>query len=439
MMLPTRLKRLFTFHTLLPTIFSVVVSAQQCYYPNGDVSKTDAPCSSAEGAACCPLNWQCLDNGLCYLDSEKYFGRYTCTDKSWKSSACPGFCTNNNKDSGNQAVQQCSNHGGQYCCDQNRDASNVCCNRNDDTPFFVLPRGNPTATIASLGGPAKATTGSSNADSSDNDANNNNNNQNPATINPPTNPVLTSISIPTNPVLTSISIPPNPATTLRTPPPASSATVTRSSTASNPNGQTSIILITSIIPSTPSPSAPSTTGAAPAALPAPSSGSNNTTSAAAIGGGVGGGVAALLALALLAFYLRRRHQRRKASEISAATMPPPRTDAHEGGMEYMYKNQAAKDGTPYTGSTLQGEGASPEIDGVEVVGRKVGGFRPGEKTRVDVEGGKGLGLEREGVSELPGEDVPWSRGAPAPPPGQLDGEGVDKWRAYQIAAGRGRP
>lgn len=109
----------------------------------------------------------------------------------------------------------------------------------------------------------------------------------------------------------------------------------------------------------------------------------------------------------------------------------------------MYKNQGgAKDGTPYTGSTLQGEGGtSPEIDGVEVVGRKVGGLglRPGEKTRVDVEGGggKGLGLEREGVSELPGEDVPWSR---APQPlGQLDGEGVDKWRAYQIAAGRGRP
>ena len=94
MMLPTRLKRLFTVYPLLPIIFSsVVISAQQCYYPNGDVSKTDAPCSSAEGAACCPLNWQCLDNGLCYLDSEKYFGRYTCTDKSWKSSACPGFCT----------------------------------------------------------------------------------------------------------------------------------------------------------------------------------------------------------------------------------------------------------------------------------------------------------------------------------------------------------
>lgn len=71
-----------------------LVAAQDCYYPNGDLSTTDAPCSSAEGAACCPLNWQCLDNGLCYLDNQKYFGRYTCTDKSWQSSACPGYCTN---------------------------------------------------------------------------------------------------------------------------------------------------------------------------------------------------------------------------------------------------------------------------------------------------------------------------------------------------------
>ncbi|KAL8915840.1 MAG: hypothetical protein Q9172_006612, partial [Xanthocarpia lactea] len=61
------------------------------------------------------------------------------------------------QDSGNQAVQQCANHGGQYCCDKNRDPANYCCNQNDDSLFFVLPRGNPTATIASLGGPAQAT------------------------------------------------------------------------------------------------------------------------------------------------------------------------------------------------------------------------------------------------------------------------------------------
>lgn len=76
---------------------AVVANCQNqasCYYPNGDLSKeNDIPCSSAPGSACCPMNWQCLDNGLCYLDNAQYYGRYTCTDKSWKSSGCPQICT----------------------------------------------------------------------------------------------------------------------------------------------------------------------------------------------------------------------------------------------------------------------------------------------------------------------------------------------------------
>ena len=67
--------------------------AQSCYYPNGDLSTSDGPCSSEPGAACCPLNWQCLSNGLCYLEAQQYYGRYTCTDKSWSSEQCPSFCT----------------------------------------------------------------------------------------------------------------------------------------------------------------------------------------------------------------------------------------------------------------------------------------------------------------------------------------------------------
>lgn len=66
----------------------------QCYYPNGDPSKSDdQPCSSNGHSACCPLNWECLSNGLCYLENEGYFGRYTCTDQSWQSEGCPNICT----------------------------------------------------------------------------------------------------------------------------------------------------------------------------------------------------------------------------------------------------------------------------------------------------------------------------------------------------------
>lgn len=66
------------------------MSSAQCFYPNGDPSKEDdIPCGSKGAVACCPLNWSCQANGLCYLQNEHYYGRYTCTDKSWKSPGCP--------------------------------------------------------------------------------------------------------------------------------------------------------------------------------------------------------------------------------------------------------------------------------------------------------------------------------------------------------------
>ena len=69
------------------------VNAQTCYYPNGDVAKDSKPCSS--GVMCCPDTWDCLSNGLCQLRNAGYFGRYSCTDKSWsQDSGCPQFCTN---------------------------------------------------------------------------------------------------------------------------------------------------------------------------------------------------------------------------------------------------------------------------------------------------------------------------------------------------------
>lgn len=66
----------------------------KCYYPNGALAATDDhPCSSDGYSTCCPLNWQCLSNGLCYLENEGYLGRYTCTDSAWESDNCPNICT----------------------------------------------------------------------------------------------------------------------------------------------------------------------------------------------------------------------------------------------------------------------------------------------------------------------------------------------------------
>lgn len=76
---------------LLPPSF--LVHGQDCFYPNGALAATDDhPCSSDGHSTCCPLNWQCLSNGLCYLENEGYLGRYTCTDSSWESDNCPKIC-----------------------------------------------------------------------------------------------------------------------------------------------------------------------------------------------------------------------------------------------------------------------------------------------------------------------------------------------------------
>lgn len=88
--------------------------AQQCYYPNGDISTVDAPCPDSD--LCCPLNWECLSNKLCYDPTNDYYERRTCTDSTWNSDNCPSFCTYS--EAGNEAILMCEDAN--YCCDGNR-------------------------------------------------------------------------------------------------------------------------------------------------------------------------------------------------------------------------------------------------------------------------------------------------------------------------------
>lgn len=431
----------------------LLVAAQNCYYPNGDLSTTDAPCSSEEGAACCPLNWQCLDNGLCYLDNQKFFGRYTCTDQSWQSSKCPGYCTTNKTDFGAQAVLQCSNHGGQYCCDHNRDENNVCCDQNDDSLFFALPDGKPTASIATLGAPAAATGGSNNNNNFNNNGNNNNNNNNsPAqftsvadqptqiSTNPQPAPPSSTSSTPnfqppssttsadqvtTTPDTQNQNQVPNRPTTT-TAPTSRKTTIIRSSTAST-NGLTSVVLLTSIITTAPSPEITTPSNASSSSADNTSSKSNSTPSAAIIGGAVAGGVVALLALSIIIFLCVRRRKRRKQEEYKEATVMRSRSYLadQKRELEWMYKGQEGTD---------DGSGGSPEIDGREVgvagasgIGKEgAGGVeargfrgdsgrRPGEVTRVE----GGAATVRGGGTG--------GGGGNQPPP-------RNKWEAYELAA-----
>lgn len=92
---PYAMSLFFNFSTtLFLIIYANLALAQNCYYPNGDLATAgDAPCSSGSNSNCCPYQWECQSNGLCYLENADIYGRYTCTDESWQSGECTQLCT----------------------------------------------------------------------------------------------------------------------------------------------------------------------------------------------------------------------------------------------------------------------------------------------------------------------------------------------------------
>ncbi|KAH6838364.1 transcription initiation factor IID, 18kD subunit-domain-containing protein [Chaetomium sp. MPI-CAGE-AT-0009] len=73
-----------------------VCLGKKCYYPDGSEATGDYPCDAdAEHSACCAggtLGKACLANKLCW-SSVMTFARGSCTDPSFKSPACPDYCT----------------------------------------------------------------------------------------------------------------------------------------------------------------------------------------------------------------------------------------------------------------------------------------------------------------------------------------------------------
>lgn len=137
--------------TAAVAVLAQQVVSQTCYYPNGNTAPdTEKPCSSASGSACCPEDWQCLDNGLCYYPPTKLHGRYSCTDKDWNSSGCASnLCTYNMTVGGGESITQCSNHNNQWCCNADATSVNCCQEEPEPRPFFNLQDGVVYATIGS--------------------------------------------------------------------------------------------------------------------------------------------------------------------------------------------------------------------------------------------------------------------------------------------------
>ena len=75
-----------------------IASNTTCYFPGGLESK-GSPCNpTANVSTCCGPGFVCLGNRLCAPgpnNRKTYhykFYRSSCTDSTWKSSACPNFC-----------------------------------------------------------------------------------------------------------------------------------------------------------------------------------------------------------------------------------------------------------------------------------------------------------------------------------------------------------
>lgn len=126
-------------------------AAQDCFFPDGSVAPDSSSCSTTSTGQCCPLNWQCLSNGLCWLETESFFGRYSCTDQAWQSASCPQICTHNLTAGGNEAVRQCPD--GRYCCDGDR--SFDCCDT-ANANYFALPPGSAYASVTAVASPTTA-------------------------------------------------------------------------------------------------------------------------------------------------------------------------------------------------------------------------------------------------------------------------------------------
>lgn len=64
-----------------------------CYFPDRTRLLNDQPCivNGTEDSFCCGPQATCMSDKLCW-DGGTGYVRGSCTDVTWKSSACPQFC-----------------------------------------------------------------------------------------------------------------------------------------------------------------------------------------------------------------------------------------------------------------------------------------------------------------------------------------------------------
>ncbi|KAE8155136.1 hypothetical protein BDV25DRAFT_135181 [Aspergillus avenaceus] len=88
--------------------------AATCYLPSGEVAADDQPCfpQNPVSSCCGGSTYVCSTNNMCAHYSGEYYIIGTCTDKTWNSPACPGYCFF--RDHVHNTVFRCK--ANTYCC-----------------------------------------------------------------------------------------------------------------------------------------------------------------------------------------------------------------------------------------------------------------------------------------------------------------------------------
>lgn len=115
--------------TFVPIIYSCLVYADPCYFPDGTLATGHTPCGSAKNSTCCDTGYACLSNHLCQYTKDapgskarKYqFLRESCTDQTHTSPECPRFCNviPGAKGLRTMGVEKCENEEDRFWCSDN--------------------------------------------------------------------------------------------------------------------------------------------------------------------------------------------------------------------------------------------------------------------------------------------------------------------------------
>lgn len=124
---------------LLPAVSDAVT----CYTPDGAVAEGDQPCfpENPVSSCCGGSTYICATNNMCAYNSGDESGSYyvigSCTDRSWNSPACPGYCYF--RDHIHNTVFRCNDGPADtYCC-ADGPACNCTTGQNTQHIFDFLP------------------------------------------------------------------------------------------------------------------------------------------------------------------------------------------------------------------------------------------------------------------------------------------------------------